>query len=61
MKNIYWNEKGSVHPAAFFFFFVFLFVLSFASDQLKEIGVVDEVIWEPAQGETHDNFPIMAG
>lgn len=31
------------------------------ADQLKDIGVVDEVIWEPAQGETHDNFPIMAG
>ncbi|CAM9750893.1 unnamed protein product [Pylaiella littoralis] len=31
------------------------------ADQLKEIGVVDEVIWEPAQGETHEQFPIMAG
>lgn len=30
-------------------------------DQLKKIGVVDEVIWEPAQGETHECFPIMAG
>jgi len=32
-----------------------------ASGQLKDIGVVDEVIWEPAQGETHEHFPIMAG
>ncbi|CAN0112539.1 unnamed protein product, partial [Ectocarpus fasciculatus] len=31
------------------------------ANQLKEIGVVDEVIWEPAQGETHEHFPIMAG
>ena len=29
--------------------------------QLKEIGVVDEVIWEPAQGETFESFPVMAG
>eukprot|EP00903_Cladosiphon_okamuranus_P009747 g9267.t1 len=29
--------------------------------QLKDIGVVDEVIWEPAQGETYEHFPIMAG
>lgn len=37
------------------------FMLYFVPDQLKEIGVVDEVIWEPAQGETHESFPIMAG
>lgn len=36
-------------------------VLVWYSDQLKEIGVVDEVIWEPAQGETYKDFPIMAG
>lgn len=49
--------RACLRACARSFFFSFL---SF-SDQLKEIGVVDEVIWEPAQGETHENFPIMAG
>ena len=47
----------SVGPSCHITFLALYFVL----DQLKEIGVVDEVIWEPAQGETHEHFPIMAG
>jgi acetyl-CoA carboxylase carboxyl transferase alpha subunit len=28
--------------------------------QLKEIGVVDEILWESADGESHNNFPILS-
>lgn len=42
-------------------FLCLILFCKFISDQLKEVGVVDEVIWEPAQGETYENFPIMAG
>jgi acetyl-CoA carboxylase carboxyl transferase alpha subunit len=29
--------------------------------QLKEIGVVDEIIWESAEGETFEAFPVLQG
>lgn len=30
------------------------------ANQLKSIGVVDEIIWESASGETYKNFPVLA-